>query len=81
MKTISQRELRNDSGPVMREVEQGTTFRVTSRGRPVAVLSPVGAEAMDGLVSRGGTQRMEFPVGAETTESTNDVLAELRGGR
>jgi prevent-host-death family protein len=38
--TISQRELRNDSGVIMRRVEQGETFTVTRNGRPVADLVP-----------------------------------------
>lgn len=38
--TISQRELRNQSGAVMRRVEQGETFTVTRNGVPVADLIP-----------------------------------------
>ncbi len=40
MSTISQRELRNDSGEVMRRVEAGESFTVTRRGVPVAMLVP-----------------------------------------
>ncbi len=39
---ISQRELRNDSGKIMRSVGTGESFIVTSNGEPVARLSPVG---------------------------------------
>jgi prevent-host-death family protein len=38
--TISQRELRNDSGLIMRRVEQGESFVVTRNGSPVADLVP-----------------------------------------
>lgn len=38
--TISQRELRNDSGMIMRRVEQGESFTVTRNGAPVADLVP-----------------------------------------
>lgn len=38
--TISQRELRNDSGVIMRRVEQGESFVVTRNGTPVADLVP-----------------------------------------
>jgi prevent-host-death family protein len=38
--TISQRELRNDSGAIMRRVEQGESFTVTRNGTPVADLVP-----------------------------------------
>lgn len=38
--TISQRELRNDNGAIMRRVEQGECFTVTRNGVPVADLVP-----------------------------------------
>ena len=38
--TISQRELRNDSGEIMRRVDAGETFVVTRNGVPVGELSP-----------------------------------------
>jgi prevent-host-death family protein len=38
---ISQRELRNESGEIMRRVNAGETFVVTSNGRPVAELAPL----------------------------------------
>ena len=44
--TIGQRQLRNDSGAVMRRVEQGESFVVTRNGRPIADLVPH-AEARD----------------------------------
>ena len=40
-RTITQRELRNDSGAVLREVEAGRTLIVTRNGVPVAELRPV----------------------------------------
>ncbi len=39
--TISQRELRNDSGDIMRRLDQGETFVVTRNGMPVGELSPL----------------------------------------
>lgn len=40
MDTISQRELRNESGAIMRRVEGGESFTVTRNGVPVADLVP-----------------------------------------
>lgn len=37
---IGQRELRNDSGAVMRRVEQGESFVITRNGKPIADLVP-----------------------------------------
>jgi antitoxin (DNA-binding transcriptional repressor) of toxin-antitoxin stability system len=40
-KTITQRELRNDSGEIMRQLDQGETFTVTRNGVPVGELAPL----------------------------------------
>lgn len=40
MKTIRVRDLRNDYAQIIREIEAGETFTVTSDGRPVASLTP-----------------------------------------
>ncbi len=38
---ITQRELRSDSGKVMRELDQGESFVVTRNGVPVGELTPL----------------------------------------
>lgn len=38
---ISQRELRNDSGRIMRALIEGETFIVTRNGEPVGELTPL----------------------------------------
>ena len=38
---ITQRELRNDSGQIMRDLDQGETFVVTRSGVPVGELVPL----------------------------------------
>ena len=38
---ITQRELRNDSGEIMRRLDQGESFIVTRNGAPVAELTPL----------------------------------------
>ena len=40
-RTITQRELRNDSGAILREVQAGQTITVTRNGEPVAELRAV----------------------------------------
>lgn len=39
--TITQRELRNDSGEIMRRLDGGESFIVTRNGTPVGELSPL----------------------------------------
>jgi prevent-host-death family protein len=41
MRTITQRELRNDSGAILREVQAGQTVVVTRNGVPVAEVRPI----------------------------------------
>lgn len=41
-RSITQRELRNESGEVMRALDRGEHFVVTRNGAPVGELSPVG---------------------------------------
>lgn len=45
MKTITQRDFRNESAAVMNAVEQGETFRVTRHGVPIAEVRPILGEA------------------------------------
>ena len=40
-RTITQRELRNDSGEIMRGLDRGDTFVVTRNGVPVGELTPL----------------------------------------
>ena len=39
--SITQRELRNDSGEIMRRLDQGESFIVTRNGVPVGELAPL----------------------------------------
>jgi len=40
VKSIPQRELRNQSGEILRETEKGESFLITVKGRPIALLTP-----------------------------------------
>lgn len=44
-RVITQRELRNDSAAILREVEAGSTLVIARRGVPVAELRPCAAGA------------------------------------
>jgi len=41
VREISQREFRNESGKIMREIDGGQSFIVTRNGVPVAELTPL----------------------------------------
>jgi prevent-host-death family protein len=40
-RTITQRELRNESGEIMRSLDEGESFIVTRNGTPVGELTPL----------------------------------------
>lgn len=54
MESITQRELRNDSGRILRAVQAGESFLVTRNGTAVAELRPV---AMRRFVPREAIRR------------------------
>lgn len=80
MRTISQREMRNDSGGILREVEAGAVLVVTRRGTPVAQLSPYAGAR---LATKPASQAVHFTLQdlVASTVSTATVLDDLRGER
>jgi prevent-host-death family protein len=65
-RSITQRELRNDSGEIMRALDAGERFVVTRNGVPVAELRPI--------------QRRRF-VSTETLYRTAAPLARVKAER
>ena len=82
MRTISQRELRNDNAAVVRDVQDGESFTITRRGVPVARLVPLAA-GTDLRCDRPAVNRPKYRshqrVRAAT--STAEMLDDLRGVR
>jgi prevent-host-death family protein len=82
VKTISQRELRNDNAEVMRNVEQGESYTVTRRGVPVATLSPIRPETDLRCVRPARTRRSyRSAPRVRISVQTAAILDELRGDR
>ena len=80
VRTISQRELRNDNAEVVRAVEAGESFVVTRRGVPVARLVPLDAERR--VAPRRGARRGWSGRSRVTSSTaTADVLDALRDER
>ena len=56
MKTIGLRELRQHASKVLRLAENGETFQVTDRGRPLALIVPLrNGDALEALRAAGET--------------------------
>ncbi len=82
MKTISQRELRNDNAKIIQGVELGETYTVTRRGVPVARLGPI-VDDSDLRCVRPAKERQVFShLNRVTSDApTETILADLRGKR
>ncbi len=86
-RTIPHRELRNKSSAVLREVQSGTTFRITNHGEVVAILTspdtpPVTPPALGLRVwpakIRGRFSELER---TQLDIPTQEIMDELRGDR
>lgn len=82
VKTISQRELRNDNAEVIRGVERGESYTVTRHGVPVAHLVPVGL-APDLRCDRPAKRRPTYAAQPRVRISTptSELLDDVRGDR
>lgn len=83
--SLSQRELRNESGRVLRAVAEGQSFVLTNRGVPVGRIVPLDAPHSSLPIVRpakriGGWAALE-PERAENDRAMTQILDELREDR
>lgn len=89
MRTISHRELRNNSSEVLRQVRSGEIVEVTNHGEVAAVLVPPSTTVFERLVAAGKVRRPDPDrvvdlrrVRRVTSQvPTVELLAEVRGDR
>lgn len=77
-RTITQRELRNDSAAVLREVENGHALIVTRNGTPVAELRPVGRQRFVPRERIALAARRAPPIDARRFRDDVDSLVDQR---
>ncbi|MDA8072537.1 MAG: type II toxin-antitoxin system prevent-host-death family antitoxin [Actinomycetota bacterium] len=53
MRTVTHREMRNESGAILRDVAKGETIQVTNHGQVAALIVPPGTDTLTELVSHG----------------------------
>jgi len=73
--TITQRELRNESGEIMRRLDQGETFIVTRNGTPVGELTPLRRHRFVAADTVVAMFRNAPPVDAERFRADLDAIA------
>lgn len=82
MPQITHRELRNRSGQILREVNEGKSFEITNNGVPVARLMPIEGNVIDQLIEAGkATQPVQGPwpkIKRAQELTTQEVLKDIR---
>ena len=88
MRTISHRELRNNSGEILRDVKAGEMIEITNRGETVAILIPPSVSPYDRLVAAGkvrvataGPDVLTNIKRRRSALTTAEILADVRGDR
>lgn len=85
MESISQREMRNNSGELLRRVAEGESVLVTNNGVPAAVLVPAGSDIRSRLTASGrlrvgsGLDLSVLPPPVTAGTPTERLLEEDRG--
>ena len=85
IETLSQRELRNESGRVLRAVSEGHSFILTNSGVPVGKIVPLDAPVPALTIARPARREggwAELGIGRKTTErSLAAILDDMREDR
>lgn len=86
MKTVTHREMRNQSGDILRQVADGETIRVTNNGQVAAFIVPPGTAPLADLVLRGQVRVARTPpsslgsiVRRKGTADSQAIVADVRG--
>jgi prevent-host-death family protein len=86
MRTVTHREMRNQSGAILRHVADGETIQVTNNGRVAALIVPPSTDALADLVSRGQVRVARQPpsslrsvVRRKSKASSQAIVADVRG--
>ena len=85
VESVSQREMRNNSGELLRRVAEGESVLVTNNGVPAAVLVPAGSDVRQRLTASGrlrggnGLDLGALPPPVTAADSTEPLLQQDRG--
>ena len=86
VRSVTHREMRNNSGEILRAVAAGESVQVTNNGQVAAVISPPSGASVDDLVARGQARRARQSRAALSTvrrqkikRSSAELIADSRG--
>lgn len=86
MRTVTHREMRNNSGEILRAVAAGESIQVTNNGVVAAVISPPPVDVLRDLEERGQLRRATGDIAdlraiprRRSSLTTAEILADTRG--
>lgn len=86
MRSVTHREMRNQSGEILRKVADGETIQVTNNGEVAALIVPPSTDTLAELVSRGQVRVARAPTSSlrsivrrKSTASSEAIVADVRG--
>jgi prevent-host-death family protein len=86
MKTITHREMRNQSGEILRRVADGETIEVTNNGERAALIVPPGIDPLADLLARGQVRPARRPPSdlrsvarRKSATRSEEIVADVRG--
>ncbi|WP_405216588.1 type II toxin-antitoxin system Phd/YefM family antitoxin [Agrococcus sp. Ld7] len=81
MRTVSVRELRQNPAQMLRDVEAGESYTITSHNRPIARVEPVGSSTQITPPKRTGRPNLASlpPHELRSAETIDEILDDLRG--
>lgn len=86
MRTVTHREMRNQSGDILRDVAAGETIKVTNNGQVAALIVPPGTDPLADLVSRGQVREARSPASSlrsivrrKGATRSEEIVADVRG--
>lgn len=86
MRTITHREMRNQSGEILRRVADGESIQVTNHGIVAALIVPPGTDVLAELTARGQVRAARRPLTdlelirrSSSPQDSETILADVRG--
>jgi prevent-host-death family protein len=86
VRTVTHREMRNNSGEILRAVAAGETVQVTNNGQVAAVISPPDLSPLERLLAsqavrpaQSGAAALRTIKRAKSRRSTREILEDVRG--
>lgn len=88
MRSVTHREMRNNSGEILRAVAAGESVQVTNNGQVAAVISPPSRDSLSELVARGQARPARKPLSTlgsvrrrKVSRPSAEIVADSRGRR